>query len=73
MQDNATKLQEKKVQQLREDLQARCFEVPDLEKVKKTAMYLSMLYQTLPLMQSHSEKQHLIRKTCFYVRWRVIH
>ncbi|WP_372663803.1 DUF932 domain-containing protein [Cohnella sp.] len=66
--DNATKLQEKNVQQLREDLHARYFEAPDLKQVGKNGYRFinavsDFATHAKPLRETASYKENLFLKT----------
>lgn len=68
MQDNASKLQEKNVHQLRQDLQARYFEAPDLNGIGKYAFRFmnavsDFATHTKPLREASSYKENLFLKT----------
>ncbi|MDQ0086737.1 hypothetical protein J2T12_000131 [Paenibacillus anaericanus] len=65
MPDNATNLQERNVQQLRDDIQARYIEAPDLKKVGKNGyrfinVVSDFATHAKPLSETASYKESLI-------------
>ena len=68
MPDNASSLQEKNVQQLRDDLQARYFEAPDLKEVGKNGYRFvnavsDFATHAKPLRETASYKENLFLRT----------
>ncbi len=68
MPDNAPNLQEKNVQQLRDDLQARYFEAPDLKQVGKNGYRFinavsDFATHAKPLRETPSYKENLLLRT----------
>jgi len=69
MPDHASKLQEKNVQQLREDLHARYFDAPDLKQVGKNGY---RFINAVSDFATHAKPLRETEKIFFYVQWKAI-